>query len=157
MRRLLLPLAMLTSLVPPTGLIAWGAASANTGSGDVQVTVPSTTPSASPTTTTVHISSGGKTYSCPAGENGKLHPLEQRAGELQVRIDTTRSQLKRITARLKTIDAAYPGHTAPAQIADEYNGLLRKGRALETSESQLVQQFNGIVDQHNSLLKFDCS
>jgi hypothetical protein len=157
MRRLLLALAMFTSLLPPAGLIAWGAASANTGSTDVHVTRPSTTPSAPPTTTTVHIDFGGKTYSCPAGENEKLHPLEQQAGELQLRIDSTRSQLTNIVAQLKKIDAAYPGHTAPAQIADKYNGLLKNGRALETTASQLVEQFNGIVTQHNSLLKADCS
>lgn len=155
MRRLLLPLAMFTSLLPPAGLIAWGAASTNTGSTDVRVTVPSTTPASPPTT--VHIASGGKTYSCPAGENDKLHPLEQQAGGLQVRIDTRRSQLKDITAQLNKIDAAYPGHTAPAQIAGEYNGLLKKGRAVETTESQLVQHFNDVVDQHNSMLKADCS
>ena len=74
-----------------------------------------------------------------------------------MRIDTTRSQLKRITARLKTIDAAYPGHTAPAQIADEYNGMVKKGRALETTDSQLVLQFNDVVARHNMLLKADCS
>lgn len=157
MKRLLLPLALFTSLVPPTGLIVWGAASANPNSNDARVTVPSTTPAASPTRTTVHLSSGGKSYSCPAGEDDKLRPLTQQAGELQVRIDTARVQLKDITARLDKINAAYPGNAAPPQVAAEYNGLLKQGRALDTSESQLVQQFNDVVDQHNSMLKADCS
>jgi len=48
MRRLLLLVAMFTSLLAPPGLIAWGAASANTDSNDVRVMVSSTAPEAAP-------------------------------------------------------------------------------------------------------------
>jgi hypothetical protein len=43
---------MFVSLLPPAGLIAWGAASANPRSNEVRVTAPPTTPSAAPTTAT---------------------------------------------------------------------------------------------------------
>ena len=107
--------------------------------------------------TTIHLTFNGKSYECPPGTADKLKPIDQQIGELQVTLKSVRAQLGTKLARLKQLDAQYPGHTAPTPIADKYNGLLRAGRQLEAQETQLVSRYNAHVDQHNRIITSDCS
>jgi hypothetical protein len=164
MRRVLLVVSMLVSLWP-VGFIGVSFATASKHSRptseSVTVTVPST--AGAPTTAkenkaTIPLSSDGKTYYCPAGTANKLHPIDERAGGLQLELTSVRRSLAQTIGRLKELDKLYPGHTAPTQaIVNEYNGLLRKGRALDARENRLVRAYNDAVDAHNQILRTDCS
>lgn len=151
---------MFLSLAPP-GLIAYSVATSSnsdsSSSGDVVVTVPPTTPTAAPQKKTVHLQMDGKTYTCPAGTGSRLSPINERSASIQVRIDATRSQLKKIERRLKVLDTQYPGKTAPNATVDEYNGMLSTARKLAARDDRLVNQFNTSVNAHNKIIDEDCS
>jgi hypothetical protein len=114
MRRRLLPFAMLVSLWP-VAFIALSVATASTGSDsdstNVHVTVPSDIPAAgvAPKTTTVRLRVDGKTYHCPIGTRAKLNPVDQRIGELELKMTSVRRELRHAVRRLKALDKHYPG------------------------------------------------
>lgn len=163
MKRLLLPLAMAVSLWP-VGFIGvslgMDSNSSDPETTNVEVTVPSevTTPDAVPTVATVQLKLGGKTYSCPPGTGDKLKPMERTAGATELKLTSTRRDLRSADRRLKALDKRYPGNTAPTQaIADEYNGTLRRARRLDAREGRLVRQYNRAIDARNAVLDSDCS
>jgi hypothetical protein len=162
MNRGLLPFAMLVSLWP-VGFIALSLATASAGSNsdstNVGVTVPSESPApaATPKTTTVPLKVGGKTYQCPRGTRKKLNPIDQRLGAVKLKLTSVRRELRHAVRRVKELDKLYPGKNAPTQaIVDEYNGLLRTGRRLESREGRLVTAYNDAVHEANSILESDC-
>jgi len=99
---------------------------------------------------------GRKTYYCPRDAADKLKPIDERLGELKLQLDSVRRELRDKLRRLRQLDKLYPGRSAPAQIADEYNGLVRSGRRLAARERSLVRTYNGAVDECNDVLKADC-
>jgi hypothetical protein len=153
---------MLVSLWP-LGFIGVSFATASkhsrASSESVTVTVPSSAEApAAPKKATVRLRYGGKTYDCPVGAADKLHPIDERAGGLQLELTSVRRTLAQTVRRLKELDKLYPGHTAPTQaIANEYNGLLRQGRQLEAREGRLVSAYNEAADAHNHVLESECS
>lgn len=85
----------------------------------------------------------GKTYSCPAGTDSKLEPVDVRAGRIKI----TMRQLRR---QIKALDARYPDHRAPAEVADRYNRMVKR-------DHRLVDAFNEAIDEHNAILEADCT
>ena len=65
-----------------------------------------------------------KSYECPPGTGDKLKPVDQEIGELQVTLKSVRAQLRSKLARLKQLDAQYPGHTAQARLPTNTTGYF---------------------------------
>ena len=86
---------------------------------------------------------GGATYSCPAGTEDKLKPIDITSGRIKITLQDVRSQLRRL-------DAQYPNHVAPGPVVTRYNGLIRREHALVTA-------FNNSVAQHNQTIQSDCT
>jgi hypothetical protein len=163
MKRHLLPVAMLVSLWP-VGFIGVSFATASKHgrrkSESVTVTVQSTAsaPATQNKKATVRLRFDGKTYECRAGTANKLHPIDERAGGLQLELTSVRRTLAQTVRRLKELDKLYPDHTAPTQaIVNNYNGLVRKERRLAARESSLVHAYNDAANAHNHVLESDCS
>jgi hypothetical protein len=49
----------------------------------------------------------------------------------------------------REIPSKDPGKAAPADVADRYNGLVKR-------ENRLVDAFNDSIDEHDAVLTADC-
>jgi hypothetical protein len=86
---------------------------------------------------------GGQTYSCPAGTQSKLQPIDIQSGRIKL-------TLQDVEGELRQIQAQYPGGRAPGAVVGQYNDLVRRDRALTTA-------FNNTVAQHNQVIQSDCT
>ena len=85
---------------------------------------------------------GGQSFSCPEGIEARVEPIDIEAGRVKV-------TLRRVRKQLKAIDRRYPGKAAPADVADRYNGLVKR-------ENRLVDAYNDSIGEHNAVLTADC-
>ena len=84
----------------------------------------------------------GKPYDCPRATRAKFEPHDIRAGRIKI-------TLRQVKKELRTIEARYPGRTAPAAVADRFNALARR-------HNRLVAAYNGEVEKRNAILEADC-
>ncbi len=63
------------------------------------------------------------------------------------RIERGRTSLKRIRSELRRLKKRYPGGVAPPRVAQRYNYLLRKGRALLRLGNKRVRAYNRRLDR----------
>jgi hypothetical protein len=122
-----------------------GATSTST-TGDTDTPEPTSTPETEPESSPPRESingGNGKTYSCAAWVSSKLDDIDQE-------IEAGRKRTRKLNRTLTQIKQDYPSGTAPAPIADRYNGLLTKYRVR-------LRQNNRLVDRYNSKLKADCT
>src|SRR5689334_460634 len=129
-------LAVLSSvgLIGGVGAVTYG------GNGTPTVTVTDT--QGKKTAVTLPVEVDGKTYSCPAGTEGKLKPYDENAGRIMLTLNAVRK-------REKTIEKRYPHHVAPDRIVKRYKALMKR-------DDSLVKRFNKVVDTRNAILDSDC-
>ena len=84
----------------------------------------------------------GKGYDCPRGTTDKLKPHDRRAGRIKI-------TLRQVGKERRSIEAQYPGRTAPAEVAGRYNALVRR-------HNRLVTAFNSEVKKRNAVLEAEC-
>jgi hypothetical protein len=158
-RRALLVLAMLVSLWPVAVVALAATASSNSGGGtqDVVVTTPESTNGPPVQPQTVKIKVGGRTYRCPIRTEDHLKPDKQTLGDLELKLKTLSASLRAKEARLRKLDTRYPGRSAPASVADEYNTLLRSTRAGTAREDRLVRDYNEVVHRYNDIIESECN
>ena len=84
----------------------------------------------------------GPGYSCPAGIDSMLAPIDETSGRIKLTIQD-------VDAKIDQIDAEYPGQYAPGLVVKRYNALVER-------EHELTDEFNDSVDRRNAVLEAEC-
>jgi hypothetical protein len=81
---------------------------------------------------------GARTYSCPVTSLSEIDDADHTVK----RRDRLLAKQQR---QLDALDRDYPGHTAPAAVAQRYNALLAKARAQLKWTNRAVDAYNGLL------------
>lgn len=177
MKKLLLIFALVLSLWPIYYFVIAGVTgnlddTTTTTTEDVEVSVPPTedpgtssntddtpVPSDSGTsgTQTVQLEFDGNSYSCPQDTADRLNAMKRELAVLKLKVQAVKRLARAEDAELTKLDDAYPGGSAPSEVADRYNKLLATYKRHVRLHDSRADAFNTAIDAYNDLLRDECS